>query len=564
MPIQIKKPASLPHLLVAIAAASILCLPPAFAQSSAPAPHSAARLHEAILAAQAGDGDKALHITAALLAEHPDYAPALKFEGALFEDMGQPRQAEAAFRKAFTLTPSDSELMLKVGIYNLVSGDKTQAITLLNHRLRLAPHDSDALYYLAQAYHLTGQNDLALKTIKAAIKEDPHTPSLWQKYGELLCSSGDNTAALTWLAKAQAADPKLEQIDFDMAVASFNNQDLDNALKSATGAVARHPTDAPALALLGSIDVKLSHWQDAATFFERVLESEGNDSSALLGLGHAELELKNYQLAADSLERVLRQDPTQVLAHFYLSRAYAALGLNDDAEREALLHRRMLEQQASVATGKESTQQQATIGRARKLLADNHEAEALQLFRDGKDGFIATPGSADALVGALYLSMNRPDDAVRCLNKALSIDPTARGAHTYLGVLALQQSEFDHAENEFNQELSAHPNDPIATAELGELRYRQGRWQEAADRISQSKSAVPYLLYMLCDSYFHLGKTKDADVTAELVVDYSKGDPEMLARIIDLLKRNQQDTFAQHLSSKAASASSASSPAVKE
>ena len=555
-PTRMKTSSALPQLATFVAVATtFLCVPMASPQSSAaPSMANAARLHEAVLAAQAGDGARALRLTTSLLAASPNYEPALKFEGALLEDLGQPQQADAAFRKAFTLAPNDSELMLKVGIYDLVAGDRKQAIALLTRRLKFAPHDSDALYYLAQAYHLNGQNDLALKAIHEAIKEVPKNPAFWQKYGELLCSSGDSGAALQWLTKAQAADPTLNQIDLDLAVASFNNQYLDNALKSATAAVAQQPNNLRALALLGSVDIKLAHWEDAKAIYQHLISLKAGDTDALLGLGHAELELKNYQLASDALEQALQQDPTLILAHFYLSRAYAGLGRTADSEREALLHRKMLEQGASLGSGSESSQQKSTILRAQQLLTENKEADALQFIRDPQSGFAQTPADAYGLVGALYLSINRSDEAVRCLNKALSLDPAARGVHTSLGILALQQSEYDRAESEFNQELAAHPNDQIATAEIGEVRYRQGRWSEAADRIAQSKTAVPNLLYMLCDSYFRLGKTKDADITAELIVDYAKGDRAMLASVIDLLNRNQQSDLAQQLASRASSA----------
>jgi Tfp pilus assembly protein PilF len=513
-------------------------------------PRPASRLHEAILAAQAGDGGKALRLTHGLLESAPSYEPALKFEGALLEDMGQQKQAAEAFRKAFAIAPNDSELMLKVGVYDLVDGDTTGAISLLTRRLKFAPHDGDALYYLAQAYHLAGANELALKSIKAAIKEDPKNPSLWQKYGELLCSAGDAVDGLTWLNKAKAADPTLQQIDLDLAVASFNNQDLDQALASANAAVERRPEDVHALTLLGSVDVKLARWQDAEEVYQRVLSIRKDDSYALLGLGHAKLELKQYQPAADSLERVLQQDPTQILAHFYLSRAYAGLGRSEDAEREGLLHRKMLEQGATLAHGSESDAKKKILAQVRQLLADGHEAEALKVFRGASGSFSETPGSADVLMGSLYLSLNRPEDAARCLDQALAVGPAVHGAHTYLGILALQQSEFDRAESEFNRELAMHPNDQMAMAEVGELRYRQGRWADAVAQISESKTAAPYLLFMLCESYFHLGKPKEADVTAELIVDYAEDDPEVVAQVIDLLERNQQVEFAQQLSRK--------------
>ena len=533
--------------------ATLLCCCLASAQRGPTAGErqAAARLQDAFAAAKSGDGGKALRLTKSLLASSPNYEPALKFEGALFEDMGEPQQAEATFRKALALAPQDSELMLKVGIYDLVSGDSKQAVILLNRRLKVAPHDRDALYYLAQAYHLMGDNEAALKAIKTAIKEDPQNPSLWQKHGELLCSAGDTDTALTWLNKAQNADPTLDQIEFDLAVASFNNQDLEKALKAATAAVARRPADPRALALLGSVDVKLALWDDAKSAYQRTLAVKGDDLTSLLGLGHAELELKDYQLAADSLEQVLQQDPTQVLSHFYLARAYAGLGRTEDAEREGLLHRRMLEQSASLTPGGETAEQKATLALARQLLADKKEKEALKLLSDPEAGFIVSAPAALALAGAVYVSINDVEDAVRCLNQALSLDAKVRGAHTYLGILAMQQSEFDRAEGEFNQELAAHPNDQMATAEIGEVRYRQGRWQQAADEIAQSKTAVPYLLYMLCDSYFRIDNKKEADVTAELIVDYSRGNQEMIARVVDLLRRNQQAEFAERLSSKA-------------
>ena len=143
--------------------------------------------------------------------------------------------------------------------------------------------------------------------------------------------------------------------------------------------------------------------------------------------------------------------------------------------------------------------------------------------------------------------MDRPNDAERCLRKALQMEPTVRGAHTSLGILALQQDNLDKAENEFKAELALHPNDQSALAELGEIRYHQARWADAANLLSKSKTTVPSLLFILCDSYFHLGNVKDANLTAELLVTYSKDQPEAVQGVIDLLIRNQQQDLAKKL-----------------
>ena len=511
---------------------------------------ASAELHAAMLAAQHGDANHALELTRALVASYPGYEPGVKLEAALLEQAGQGTEAAAAYEKALKLAPNDGEVMVKAGVYRLLAGKYEEAIGLFARGLKQHPNDGDTLYYLAQAYHLKGNNELALKAIERCVKLEPENASVWQKYGELLCSSGDNEAAIRWLLKAQHADPSLDRIDFDLGVASYKNADLDNAAQYASKAAAAQPDDMKALSLLAEVDVKLAHWHDAEPVFERILSIKSDDEAALLELGHCQLALKQYDLAAESLGRVLQADPTQVLAHFYLSRAYAGLGRTADAQHEADLHARLLEQSASIVPVAEREVEKQTLVQARQLLTDDHEAEALQLFRERARGPTATPGAPYMLTGVVYLYMGRPDDAERCLRHALAIEPSVRGAHTYLGLLALQQADLDKAEGEFNAELAGDPNYQLAVAELGEVRYRQGRWQEAADQLARSRTVNPGLLYMLCDAYFRLGKLKEADLTAELIAGYAKDDREMVQRLLDLLNRNQQTELAQRLSMK--------------
>jgi tetratricopeptide (TPR) repeat protein len=116
-----------------------------------------------------------------------------------------------------------------------------------------------------------------------------------------------------------------------------------------------------------------------------------------------------------------------------------------------------------------------------------------------------------------------------------------------MGIFDLQQGKLDEAEKEFTAEISNDPNYQTAVAELGVVRYQQQRWAEAADQLSRSHTRTPALLLTLCDSYFHLGKVKDANLTAEIVAAYSRDDQEMMESLIDLLKRNGQAELAQRL-----------------
>ena len=519
------------------------------AQRVSPAGNQAlmSQLHHAIAIADHGDESRALALTRDLLGQHPNFEPALKFQAAVLEDLGNNSEAIASYQSALKLAPHDPELLFKVGLYQLQTGHNPEAIGLFTRALKYSPRDRDTLYYLSQAYHLNGDNDLALKAIRECLRSDPNNASVWQKYGELLCSSGNNQAALEWLLKAQHADPTLDRIDFDLATVSYRNMDLDHALQYSTHAAALKPNDLTVQALLAAIDVKLGKWQDAEPIFQAILRSKSDDVPSLLGLGRCELEQKDYQEAADLFEQLLRQDPTQILAHFYLSRAYAGLGRTADVQYEALLHRTMLEQASSSGVHADTDQEGKVWDQAHALLLENKESAALQLFRSQSKGPFATLAGSYVLVGALYSSMDKPSAADRCLRKALEIDPSVRGAHTSLGMLQLQQGNVDSAEGEFNAELAIHPNDKAALAELGGVRYHQGRWSDAANLLSESKTMVPSLLFILCDSYFHLGDVKDAGLTAELFVAYSKNEPDAVPRIADLLNRYQQPELARKL-----------------
>ena len=53
------------------------------------------RLHRALSLADHGDKPGAMNLVLSLLAQHPDFAPALKLKGALLEEAGRPAEAAA-------------------------------------------------------------------------------------------------------------------------------------------------------------------------------------------------------------------------------------------------------------------------------------------------------------------------------------------------------------------------------------------------------------------------------------------------------------------------------------
>jgi len=507
------------------------------------------QMNQALTLARQGEKQRAMALTQQLLERNPKFAPALKLKGMLLEEQGNSAEAGATYEEALKFSPGDPDLLLKTGIYKLATGDRAQAIKLLRHCTQILPNDADANYYLAQAYHLNGEEKLALAAIRQSLKAEPDSPPVMQKYGELLCGTGDCEGGLRWLLKAQHSDASLPRIDFDIAATDYKLMDLLGASEHAKRAIDARPNDANALKLLATADVKLARWQEAKAAFQQLLASKPGDLELMLGLGQCEVELKENEAAADTLESVLRLDPTRLLAHFYLSRAYAGLGRTADSEHESALHQLMMEQRTFVRTAETDQRERAIKTKTEQLLAAHRQDEAIRLYQEHFKGTSATPADAYVIVGKIYLFMNKTEDGLRCLHQALKIQPTVRGAHTYEGILALKLGDLSRAEKEFQAELANDPSYQLAIAELGEVRYHQGRWSEATELLAKSKTMTPELLYMLCDSYFRLGKVSDADLNAEAMAAYARNEPDVMQGLLDLLTRNGQTVLAKRLSS---------------
>lgn len=533
--------------LAAALCGMLLYIPVFAAAQQQPESPAMRQVRQAVSLAEHSDFQGALEMVDQVLAQNPRFVPALKLKAGLLETGGRTTEAAALYEEALQYDPNDPDLLLKAGISQLAVNNPGKAIGYLERCVRVAPKDGDAQYYLAQAYYLNGETDPALSAIRESAILEPHNGSILQKCGEYFLSAGKYPEALDWLTRAQQADATLPGIDYDLGAASYKLMDLVTAEKSLTRAVQEKPDDFNALALLATVQIHLAKWDEATAMLRRALALQPGNVGALLGLGHCEVELKQYQAAVNTLRLVLHADPTQLQAHFYLSQAYTALGETAEAQHEAALHQLMMQPFTYMPFEAKQVDENAIVPEARALLQQHREEEALEVYRRHASGSWTTPGDAWVFVGKLYLSLGDRSNGLRCLQHALAIDPHARGASTYEGIVALNDGDLATAEDDFKAELARNPNSQQATAELGEVRYRQNRWADAARLLSQSKTMMPQLLYMLCDSDFHLQDVRDADLTAELTEAWGRNDAGLMRNLLALLRNNGQSQLADRL-----------------
>jgi len=323
--------------------------------------------------------------------------------------------------------------------------------------------------------------------------------------------------------------------------------DLPGAVQNLTRALEVNPDDVNALQMLALAQTKLAQWDAAKASYTGLLVHKPDDPEALLGLGECQLQLKDYTSAVATLQAALRLDPTRLLAHFYLSRAYAGLGRTADAQHEAALHHLMMEQMSFVRSVETEQRESVITLQTKELLKDHRENDALRLYQEHFKGTSASTADSFVFIGKTYLFMGYTEDGLRCLHHALALDPRVRGAHTYEGILDLKMADLTKAEDEFKAELTNDPSYQMAIAEMGEVRYHQAKWAEAADWLAKSKTMTPEFLYMLSDADFRLGNIQHADLVAETAAAYGASNREFMEGLIALLVSNGQGELARKI-----------------
>jgi tetratricopeptide (TPR) repeat protein len=167
--------------------------------------------------------------------------------------------------------------------------------------------------------------------------------------------------------------------------------------------------------------------------------------------------------------------------------------------------------------------------------AEKHYLKALELSRDD-------PRFQNNLA-ALYLDMQRWDDAISCFQKASSnlLFITPEVALSGMGYAYFQKGEYPDAVTAYKEALAHNHRYPLAHLRLGEVHFAQEKTDLAIEEFCQALSLSPnYILahYKLALSYMKLQKAEEAVSSFQAVIRLAP-DSELAQLARDHLKNLQ-------------------------
>ena len=262
--------------------------------------------------------------------------------------------------------------------------------------------------------------DEAAESFRRALELDPGHKNARQNMAETRRQQGRFVESIRWYREVLDIDPQFAPAHAGMGAAQFRLGQYEQAAQSLAQAVSLRPDALPinVFQLLADALRRQRRHEEAIETYRGVLEIDPEYASAHAGIGYALLQLKRYEEAAESLARSISLQPESPAAadrHVAMGRASEALGRTKAAAEH---YERALEIDARNAEALDSF----AVLRFRQQRYE----EALRLYET-----LIETGEANAQVhanmAATLLSLDRPEDALRSLDRALSLDPALAG-----------------------------------------------------------------------------------------------------------------------------------------
>jgi tetratricopeptide (TPR) repeat protein len=452
------------------------------------------------------------------------------------EDHGQFDQAEQIYLAQEKQFPKNAEILFHLGTLRMRQQDWPKAVAYLERCQALEPRNADTLFYLAQSHYFNGELGLAQKTILGAARLAPNNGEVLQKAGEYLCEGDECGQGLDYLLKARKLDPKLENLDFDLGMAYHKLTKIQEAQPLLESVFRKDPTNLIAARFLGEIAADQGDWDKARSLYEYVLAREHRNAPALVGLGTALVALGKDEAALSPLRESLEIDPGMTDAYFQLGKALRKLGRSEEALHEMELFQSIRDRNHVLPTFVSANQalQSEYWKTCEKLLEENKESEAIDYLNSvTADAHVKV--NVLYLVGTLYHVLQRNEDAIRLLNKAVQISPNDADIVAFLGRVYLGERNYEQSEAALKRALDLQPQDQLALASMGELHYAKGQWAEAARYFDESRARDVSTLLLMCDAYTRAGNREKAHQAAEMVRVFAHGDAKALAEVNSIM-----------------------------
>jgi tetratricopeptide (TPR) repeat protein len=343
--------------------------------------------------------------------------------GDLYSARGDDARAASYYERSVQLDPQDATRQYKLGLARYRAGSPSAAVAPLRRAVGLNDNFGEAHYLLGLVLRDTQAVPQAITSIEHAIRVAPTLTAAREELADLYRAAGRPVDELTQLQSLASLDPHTPR-EIAIALAQSRQGQFDGAIATLTNAAAHDPNDSQVQLALGRVYLaRAERGFDrlsvtlALDALERALGGAAQRSESLALLGRALYLSNDYAGAERLLREAVTTSPLMVDAFSYLADACERLGKLNDA-RDALNHLDALEGDTARPAVRASRARR--IGSLALRAGDAAAARTyLQRAIDGGERDATTLGQ---LADASWRT-GRLDEARAALTSALALEP---------------------------------------------------------------------------------------------------------------------------------------------
>jgi tetratricopeptide (TPR) repeat protein len=457
---------------------------------------------------------------------------------ALYLASGRVEQAEAPLKLVAAQAKNAPSMVALADYYRNVHRD-AEALTQLDKAAADPQTFATATVRKAAILYAQGKKNDAYAALDSVLKQDETNTTALVLKSQFLAQDGKLDEGLTAAQKAASANPGSAPAHFAVGRIQEAKSRMAEAIAAYNETLKISPGAADAQLGLARVYLATGRTGDALHFTQQLVSSQRENQQGLLLHAAALLAQRDLQAAEAALKTVITLNPQSAQAHAELGMLYGirsetaksraeyerALALDpgnldalggmtvlDVAQRNPAPARARL--QNAVAKNPDSTR--LLILAARSFMLLNDAAETERLLRRVVDVDPSVLG-AYAMLGQLYVSQQRTDQAIKEFDQLLARNPRSVGAHTMLGLLLGAQNKREDAKRHYEQAIAIDERAAVASNNLAWLYLEDGGNLDLALQLAQSARHVlpdsPEVGDTLGWIYFKKGLTDQA-VTA--------------------------------------------------
>ncbi len=251
-------------------------------------------------------------------------------------------KAIAHLELARQLRPKSKEVWIELGRAYASAGRNNEAINTWKSWLQQNPTDVDALYWVGSTY-----NSMAQNVSDEMEKKDRNNYLVLELEGDQFRMKQDYEKALQAYQSALKTAPNVPGLHFNVGDIYYQMMKYPEARQELGKELAGNPDHARANFELGDIDIKQGRVEEGIPYLDRALRVNPSLSEAHRSRARGLLAEKRYPDAVRELLWVAKQSPSDHTVHAMLAGAYRQMGRLKEAQQEAEISAKLINQRAA-------------------------------------------------------------------------------------------------------------------------------------------------------------------------------------------------------------------------